>query len=149
MTNEALGANPFDWRLPLCAALGTCLVFLPFVLSSADFGEILYVCLAAPIVSIVLIVFAIRRKGRRRLSSLLMLIVYLAVSSILVENYAAVRDVARWMLWSSNYKSEMKRHPISHVGELGHVEWDDWGFAGAGETVEYIVFDPSDSLGAS
>jgi hypothetical protein len=104
MTNEALGVNPFDWRLPLCAALGTCLVFLPFVLSSADLGEILYVCLAAPVVSIVLIVFAIRRKGRRRLSSL-QLIVYLAVSSILVENYAAVRDVARWMLWSSNYKS--------------------------------------------
>jgi hypothetical protein len=34
-------------------------------------------------------------------------------------------------------------------GELKHVEWDGWGFPGAGNTDVYLVFDPSDSLAAA
>jgi hypothetical protein len=29
---------------------------------------------------------------------------------------------------------------------LKHIEWDAWGFPGAGNTTVYLVFDPTDSL---
>jgi hypothetical protein len=32
-------------------------------------------------------------------------------------------------------------------GDLKHIEWDGWGFAGE-ESVVYLVFDPSDALSA-
>jgi hypothetical protein len=43
--------------------------------AAADFGELLYVFVAAPIISVVLMVLAIVKKGRPRLSVLSMLIV--------------------------------------------------------------------------
>jgi hypothetical protein len=33
--------------------------------------------------------------------------------------------------------------------ELKHIDWDGWGFAGAGDTEIYLVFDPHDSLSAA
>jgi hypothetical protein len=31
-------------------------------------------------------------------------------------------------------------------GSLKHIEWDGWGFPGAGNTVVYLVHDPDDRL---
>jgi hypothetical protein len=135
----------FNWRLPLYAAAGTSLVFLPFALSSADFGEFFYVFVAAPLVSLVLIVLAIVKKGRQRLSVLSMLIVCWIVSAALVGNYTAVRDAARWFLWSKGYKAQVLGQMASESGGLKHTEWDGWGFAGE-DTIVYLVFDPNDSL---
>jgi hypothetical protein len=139
--------NMFNWRLPLYAAAGTLFVFLPFALSSADFGQFFYVFVAAPIISLVLIVLAVLKKGRHRLSSLSMLFVYWVVSAALVGNYSAVRDAARWFLWSKGYKAQVLGQPASESGGLKHTEWDGWGFAGE-DTVVYLVFDPNDSLAA-
>jgi hypothetical protein len=144
MTAES---SAFNWRLPLYAAAGTFLVFLPFALCSADLGEFFYVCLAAPIVSLILIVIAFRRRGRYRQSTLSMLIIFWIISAALVAGYSAVRDVARWSLWSRGYKAQVLGRRISKDGELKHIAWDGWGFTGA-DTIEYLVFDPSDSLGA-
>jgi hypothetical protein len=147
MIEKATQLNAFDWRLPLYAAVGTLLVFLPFALSSADLGEIFYVFVAAPVVSLVLIVFAVLRKGRRRQVTLSMLVVYWIVSATLVANYSAIRDTARWFLWANGYKAAVLRQPASENGEFKHTEWDGWGFVGA-DTVVYLVFDPNDSLRA-
>jgi hypothetical protein len=32
---------------------------------------------------------------------------------------------------------------------MKHIEWDAWGFPGAGYTTVYLVFDPNDSLSAA
>jgi hypothetical protein len=135
----------FDWKLMLYASAGTLLVFLPFALNSADVGEFFYIFVAAPIVSLVLFVLAGLKKGRGRISALSMLAVYWAVSVTLVVNYSAVRDHARWFLWSKGYKARVLSLPASGSGRLRHTEWDGWGFAGE-DTVVYIVFDSNDSL---
>jgi hypothetical protein len=138
----------FSWRLPLYAAVGTVMVFLPLVISSADLGFLFYLFVAIPLVSVVLFTLAVRKKGRQRLSMLSMLVVYWAGSAVLVRNDTALRETARWSLWSRRYKADVLRQPDSASGELRHAEWDGWGFAGAGTTLVYLVFDPSESLAA-
>jgi hypothetical protein len=66
-----------------------------------------------------------------------------------VENYLPVRTVARWLVRSHHYKAEVMVQPNSVNGELKHIEWDGWGFPGAGDTTVYLVFDPTDSLVAA
>jgi hypothetical protein len=56
-----------------------------------------------------------------------------------------VRAPVRWALHRSEFKGEVESLPTPPNGELKHVEWDGWGFAGL-ETNVYLVFDPSDSL---
>ena len=73
------------------------------------------------------------------------LIAVLTLSAGLVWNYSAIRNTARWWLWSHQYKSGVLAQPSSVNRELRHIEWDGWGFAGADTTV-YLVFDPTDSL---
>jgi hypothetical protein len=49
------------------------------------------------------------------------------------------------VLWSKDYKTRVQAQPNLVNGSLKHIEWDGWGFAGA-NTVEYLIFDPNDSL---
>jgi hypothetical protein len=122
MVEKTAEEDRFNWRLPFYAAVGASIVFLPLVISSADLGEILYLFVAAPIVSSVLLILAIRKKGRQRLSVLSMLVVYWGVSAALIGNHSAVRDAARWFLWSKGYKAEVLAHRGSASGELKHIE---------------------------
>jgi hypothetical protein len=39
-------------------------------------------------------------------------------------------NTARWMLWSRAYKAKVAAQPDSLKGELKHIEWDGWGWAG-------------------
>jgi hypothetical protein len=148
MADKVAEENRFNWQLPIYAAVGTLIVFLPLVISSAVLGTILHLFVAVPILSLVLVILAIFKKGRQRLSVLSMLVVFWVVSAALLANSSAVRDDARWLLWSRGYKSEVLAQPDPASGELKHVEWDGWGFAGAGDTVVYLVFDPNNSLAA-
>ncbi len=56
-------------------------------------------------------------------------------------------DAARWLTRSRSYKSEVLAQPTA-VGELKHIAWDGWGWAGQDTTV-YLVYDPTDSLVAA
>jgi hypothetical protein len=148
MVETASPRVTFNWLLPLFAAVGTLLVFLPFAIASADLGEFIYIFVAVPTVTVVLMVLAIRKKGIHRRSALLVLIVYWVVSAALVGNYSSVRDAARWLIWSKGYKAAVLGQPASEVGDLKHTAWDGWGFAGE-NTIVYLVFDPNDSLAAA
>jgi len=53
------------------------------------------------------------------------------------------------LVWSHWYKAEVLAQRDSATGELKHIEWDGWGFAGAGDTTVYLVFDPTDALSAA
>jgi hypothetical protein len=98
--------------------------------------------------SLLLFAFAVARKGRQRLIALLVVIAYLFALILLLSNYSVVRDHVRWLLVSSGYKARVLAQPVNE--QLKHVEWDSWGFPGAGDTTVYLVFDPTDALaGAS
>jgi hypothetical protein len=64
---------------------------------------------------------------------------------LLLWKYFEVKTEVRWLLSSRRYKSEVSSQPTPLNGELKHIEWDAWGWAGQDTTV-YLVSDPSDSL---
>ncbi len=146
MDEKTARRDRFDWRLSLYAAVGALILFVPIMIYGMDIVEMLYLIVAAPIISFILLVVAIRRKGLRGLAVLSMLVVYLAVSWTLFKNSRELRTTTRWLLWSKDYKAKVLAQPDSANGALRHIEWDSWGFPGAGDTVEYLVFDPTDSL---
>jgi hypothetical protein len=78
-----------------------------------------------------------------------MLAVFWIFSFALFTNHYAIRNNMRWLLGSRRYKAEVLAQSAPPNGELKHVEWDGWGFPGAGNTYVYLVFDPTDSLAAA
>jgi hypothetical protein len=116
-----------------------------FSIGPYDLSVILYLFTVA-IVSMFLLTDAI---GKRRRQSLLALVIFLAVSAALVKNYSAIRDECRWVVWSHEYKAKVLGQRDSATGELKHIEWDGWGFPGAGDTTVYLVFDPTNALSAA
>jgi hypothetical protein len=72
-------------------------------------------------------------------------VIYWAISAVLVGNYSAVRDAARWLVWSHDYKARVLAQRASENGGLKHVDWDGWGMF-AQDTSVFLVFDPTDSL---
>jgi len=61
----------------------------------------------------------------------------------------STRTTLRWSLSSSRYKRQVLALRPTADGYLKHVEWDGWGFPGAGNTVVYLAFDPSNQLVAA
>ena len=141
----------FNWWLPLYAAIGTFVVFVGVATWTSE--AFFYVLLVVPLISLVLggssVIAAIAKKRHGSLAMLSILVSYWAISAILVMNYSAIRASARWLIWSHEYKSEVLAQPACSNGELKHIEWDGWGFSGAGDTTVYLVFDPTDALSAA
>ena len=69
------------------------------------------------------------------------------VAMAIAWNFYTVRSASRWLAWSARYKAEVLANPTVK-GELQHIEWDGWGWAGQ-DTSVYLVFDPTDSLSAA
>lgn len=141
--------NRFDWRLPLFGALGATVILLPKIIFGNDIGTFLFTIVIAVIASLILLVVFIRTIRRQSLAALSMLVVFCAVSSLLFNISDDVRTSGRWLIHSNAYKAEVLSQPNSINGALKHVEWDGWGFAGSGNTMVYLVFDPKDSLAAA
>jgi hypothetical protein len=85
------------------------------------------------------------KRMAHRSKRLLALSVFVVIASVLVWNFSEVKTEARWLFSSRRYKSEVSTQPTPTSGELKHIEWDGWGWAGQDTTV-YLVFDPADSL---
>lgn len=156
MAEKAPEANPINWRPPLLAGFVACVIFVSIAVCQLDTALILYLFVLVPIlivVSIALLSYAIFVKvRRRRLTVLVTLGTLWAVSvfAFIFHTYhpSAVRTTAKWLVWSRSYKEKVLAQHAPRNGELKHVEWDGWGFAGQDTTV-YLVFDPADSLSAS
>jgi hypothetical protein len=143
MVNQTTGANRFNWHLPVYAAVGAFIVVLPFIIYAYDIGEVLYLFIGVPVISLVFVVVIVFKK--RRLAVFSMLVVYWALTWILVRNSFELRSTGRWLVWSKDYKAEVLAQPQSPNGDLRHIEWDGWGWGGMDTTV-YLVYDPTDSL---
>jgi hypothetical protein len=140
-------AGRFNWWLPFIAALGTLISFIVFVTAFGfDFGKIFYIFIFIPIVSITLLVLIFLKWEHMRFAFLSMLIVFGLASWVLLKNALEVRSEARWLWDSRDYKAKVLALPIPTNGELKHIDWDGWGFAGIGNTDMYLIFDPNDSL---
>jgi hypothetical protein len=120
---------------------------LSLVFAGSDAGAVL--CFGIALVSALsLLVFAVTRKGRQRVTAFVVVLAYLLVPILLLSNYSLVRDHVRWLFLSGGYKARVLAQAPNE--QLKHVEWDNWGFAGVGDTTAFLVFDPADSLaGAS
>jgi hypothetical protein len=157
MVGNATQARRRGWRLPLFTAIVEFAVFVTMAFSDPNASSVLDVFVVDPIlllISITLIILLIRAAvgyGRLRFLPLLatLAILWAIPASFLFydrEYPVAFRETARWLIWSQEYKNEVLAQPTSTNGDLKHIEWDGWGFPGAGDTRVFLVFDPTDSL---
>jgi hypothetical protein len=141
------GRDRFNLWLPFYSAIGSILLFLPVIIYGGDV-DFLYVLFAVPTSIIFLtaaLIFSIRKLKLRSLAVLSMVVVFWVVSWGLLKNSRVLHSTVQWHIRSKDYKAKVLAQPVTANGELKHVEWDGWGFAGA-DTVMSLVFDPTDSL---
>lgn len=149
MAETASTPNRIKWQFPLFAACGAALPLLCIdIISDSDFSNFLYVLTIVPISSLILLILTSFKKGRRR-AFFSALVVYVAISFLLVGNSYEIGTTVRWLLHSNRYKAAVLALPKPANGELRHLEWDGWGFASVANTVVYLVYDPMDSLSAA
>ena len=139
-------ARQFKWRLPLFSAVSAVIVFLPELLFGYGMGVFLYLLLAAPIVTVAVLVVAAFRVRKQTLAVLTMAATYALVMWGLNITADTLNTRGRWFIHATRYKAEVISQPVPSRGSLKHIEWYSDGFPGAGNTVGYLVFDPSDSL---
>jgi hypothetical protein len=75
----------------------------------------------------------------------LLVAVFLVIAVAGTWNIYSIRIATKWLMWSRRYKNEVLAQSGRKAGELRHIKWDGWGWAGQDTTV-YLVFDPTDSL---
>jgi hypothetical protein len=151
--NEVTRTN--SGRQHLYGALAALVLFTAIDICQADTSLFLNVFVVAPILFVstifLLIYAAISRKNRRRCFQQLasLAILWAVGSAFFIFDYRypiAIRSTARWLIWSHDYKTQVLAQPSPPNGQLKHIEWDGWGFPGAGDTTAFLVFDPADSL---
>ena len=155
MIEKTSGVRPFTWRLPSFAALLAFVALISIAVCQADTALFLYLFVVSPIlltISIAVLAHMTIGKDRRKppalLSTLAALWLVSAISFVVqVKPGSAIRTTARWLLWSRTYKEKALAQP-SATGEFRHIEWDGWGWGGQ-NTTEFLVYDPTDSLGAA
>ena len=65
---------------------------------------------------------------------------------VLVSFNEPISSRIKWALSSKSYEQKLSALPNASPGQLKHVEWDGWGWPGAGNTVVYLAYDPSNAL---
>lgn len=152
MNGKRAKPDRFNWHLPLYAAVGALVALLPELIHGADFWGILGFFVIIPILSfvgLVAIAAVIRGQPRRSLAIVSAMVAFCAVVGVLEGYEFKTRNEVRWLFKSKDYKAQVLAQSVPANGELKHIEWDGWGFPGAGDSVVYLVFDPNDSLAAA
>jgi hypothetical protein len=134
-----------NWWLPFCLLILGWGLFLPLSFLDPVFGPLIYLLTVVSLITLLLLVLA-KRKTRQRPGIFLLLAIYWVMTWALIKNPVEIRGHLRWLFHSKDYKAEVLKQPSASNGEFKHIEWDGWGFPGAGDTVVYLVFDPEDSL---
>jgi hypothetical protein len=134
--------------------LGTLIIVVLCLLDALlESDGTVYFFIFIPLITVGLIVAMVIAAVAKNLpvatSVLLTLTIYWLLSFVFLKNNFVIRNAARWSVGSHHYKAEVLRQPEAVGRELKHIEWDGWGFPGAGDTNVYLVFDPTDSLAAA
>jgi len=147
-----ISKDQFTYGPPLFVGVGASVALLSLIVYS-PYLDLLFIFLIAPIISLIylvlLVVTAVRKRPRQCLSTLLTLIVFLAVSAAILKNEDTIRASFRWLAWSHQFKAKLLGEPAPGNGELRHMEWEATGFAGVANITVYLVFDPTDTLSAA
>ncbi|HEY1903211.1 MAG TPA: hypothetical protein VGG56_12305 [Terracidiphilus sp.] len=150
MTNDKDGRKGSSWWLLLYAAItAVCLFLAVIAVEGFDVDAIFYTFVGVPLISLVfglvLLATSIFRKRKPERVYLLIFPVYWVISAALFMNASEIRLRAQWLLHSHKLKASIQMQPAPNNGELRHAEFDGAGWAGM-DTVEYLVFDPTDLL---
>jgi hypothetical protein len=84
---------------------------------------------------------------RARASALIVAVLFMLGLVIAWNLSLSVRTTLRWSALSWSYKRRVVALPPPADSFPRHIEWDGWGFLG--NTVVYLVFDPSNALAAA
>ncbi len=151
--NSAATQVRIGWRPPVLSAVISFVVAAGIWAFCDPLVMFFYTFVLVPTVSLLLLILAGASKGRsQRLSKVWVMLSYVVVTAVMfryaggIDGIDGLRPTVRWLFLSRQYKSEVLAQNTPANGELKHVEWDGWGFPGAGDTVEYLVFDPNDLL---
>ncbi|HYB61761.1 MAG TPA: hypothetical protein VEH50_09800 [Methylomirabilota bacterium] len=142
----------FSWRPLLGAAVIGLLAFTAIATCHADTSLFLNVFVVAPVLLVFTIgsvIYAlIRRRQLRTILATLAVLWAIAACFFLYnrEHPFAIRETARWLIWSHEYKQQVLAQPTSVNGDLKHIQWDASGFAGVANNTAYLVFDPTNTL---
>ena len=145
------------WRVPFYIAIAGFAIFTPMALLNPDTHLFWTVFVVAPVllaISVVVIVWLVwgavcnsQRNPRPILESLAILWAIPALFFLYnIKHPFELRESARWLASSQEYKSAVLAQTASANGELKHIEWDATGFAGVAYNTVYLVFDPADTL---
>jgi len=154
MQSNTTARRPLMWKLPLTAGVITLAVFAALSLCRPDTSLILALLIIAILVVsgiASLLYAALRRKDQFEITAVTLAVVWAVVLPIVVLNHKypfELRDAARWLISSREYKREVLSQQTP-VGDLKHIEWDGSGFAGVANNTVYLVFDPTDVSHAS
>ncbi len=144
---ETPGTAPPRWRLVLLAGvLAIAMPTLVEISPAFDLGGAAYFLLIAPCIALVMLVIALRR---RTLTTCLTFTLFSLLTWVCFKDNYALRAHGRWLWMARTSKALVLAQPRSLTGELRHVEWDGWGFAGVGNTNVYLVYDPEDLIGTA
>ena len=114
---------------------------------SDPIGELLYLVLFVVLLSLVAVMTLFVPSWRqKRLTIAFAFAMYVLTTLVGLRLFPAYRFHVRWLVSAANYKQEVLKQPTPTNGQLRHIEWDGWGFPGAGDTTVYLVYDPSDLL---
>lgn len=138
-----LSAGHPGWRMSAYGALAAVLVFLPLLISENT--GVLYLFFGLPVLAIINICVLIAAALSRDIRLALAVATFYAISAVAFIYSFQIRTFARWTLLSGHYRHEVLAEPAPANGDLKHIEWDGWGFAGMDSTV-FLVFDPTNSL---
>lgn len=143
------------WRPLLGSVVIGLLVFTAIATCQADTSLFLNVFVFAPallVVSIGSLIYAVIRRRHLRAVLATSLVLWAIAACFFLYNREhpfAIRETARWLIWSHEYKQQVLAQPSSANGDLKHIEWDASGFAGVANNTTYLVFDPADTLSAA
>jgi len=136
----------FNWRFPMWGGLGAIIAVLPQVILGNDAIALFTTLALAILIGLTLLAVALGKIRRNSLAVLGMLAIFVALTWSLFRSSDYLRTSGRWLVHSQSYKTQVSAQSVPSDGSLKHIEWDGWGFAGAGDTTVYLVFDPNDSL---
>jgi hypothetical protein len=136
----------FNWWLPVSGAVGAVILLLPTLIWGNDAGAFFASIPLTLLIAVILLAVALTRFRRQKLAALAMMGVFMILVFTLFRASDYLRTTARWLTHSQSYKMQVLNQPMPSDRSLRHIEWDGWGFPGAGDTTVYLVNDPEDRL---
>jgi hypothetical protein len=133
------------WKMPLFGLSAAVVAHLPDMISGNGLAPFLLTCILLIVSGVIVLAVVAANVRRNLLPALAMLATFCLVAWLLFKVSYDFYTTGRWLAHSKQYKAEVMAEPQPANGELKHIEWDGWGFAG-NDTVVYLVFEPAREL---